>query len=525
MLWTLLILMSVVNPSQIKGRALILFDNLQSPRSYHIYPILDVYHLENLLGHFRYVYYHKPVGDYRQGEIFNYNAVFYFGTTERAYLPPEFLKDVLNFKGPVVWFKNNFNNFQSELGIKLASYFGFKIDSISYGYDVRDKKGFYRIVEYKGFKFKKWFKKYENGSYEWDAEIAVTSILNPSIAKVVTYIDWWGYGKPERKRIPHIIKSRNIWFVSESPFSYIGVNTPYTIFCDLLHDILGQDHRKPPRALVRLEDISPIVPAKTLKKVVDYLYSQGIPFSMAVIPVYKDPYKKKIIYLHQAKDLVDVLKYAVQHGGLIFMHGTTHQQEITTWQKGNVTAVGYEYFDFDTKSPIAGDNMMWVYERMKQGLKEFQMAGLPVTGFEVPHYAASRLDYFIFGKMFELNYHRPSLYIESPDGVIYENQLFPYVIYWDIYGETLLPENLGFISNYLGAVRPPDTLINEAKYILAVRDGIASFFWHPTLADYHDAEHFYGIESLKKVVRSLRAMGFKFVSPAELDEIKEYFGR
>ena len=522
----LLILFSVIKPSQIKGNALILFDPIASPKSEYSYYVLDLYELENLLGHFKFIYYHEPTNEYTKGDIFNYDAVFYMGEVDNSYINPDLLKDLLKYKKPVVWFKKNINNFSFEVGANMRDQFGFVMDSLSIGYFVNGKAGFYRNVTYKGITFQKWFKVYPGKKEpEWDPEVAVTHILDSSKAEVIATIKWWGYGKPRRDEIPYIIRVNNFWYVAGDPMSFIATYTPYTIFCDLLHDMLNQQHSYPPRALVRLEDIAPTLEPSKLRKVVKYLYSHNIPFAMAVIPIYKNPYNDKVVYLHEAKGLVEALKYAVNHGGYIFMHGTSHQQDITTWQKYNISALAYEYFDFDTKIPVPGDNMMWVYQRIKKGLKEFQLAGLPVSGFEVPHYSASRMDFFIFGKMFDLNYHRPALYMESPDGVMYENQFFPYVIYWDIYGETLIPENLGYISNYLNDVRPPDSVIAHARYLLAVRDGIASFFWHPSLADYTDAEHFYGIESLKKVIRGLKAMGYTFVSPVDLPELKEYFSR
>lgn len=520
----LLSFITIVNSTKIKGNALILFDPIMYPKSEYSYYILDVYQLENVLGHFKFIYYHKPTSEYQKGEIFNYDAVFYFGSVAGAYIPKEFLEDLLEYDLPIVWIGNNFNNFQHELGLKPEKYFGFKVDSISYGYDVRGRRGFYRYLNYKGLTFSKWYSWNYLAVLEWDPEVAVTTILDSNLAKVVLKIRWWGYGEPLRSEIPYIIRSRNFWYIAGDPFSYIGPSTPYTIFCDILHDILGQNHHYPPRALVRLEDINPSDDPENIIKTVDFLSSQNIPFSMAVVPIYRNPYDGKTIYLHDVPKLVRALKYALKHGGKIFMHGTTHQQDITTWQKYNITTIAYEYFDFDTKTPVPGDNLMWVYQRIKEGINEFKLVGLPIVGFEVPHYSASRLDFYVFGHLFNLNYHRPALYLEAPDGIVYENQFFPFVVYWDIYGETLIPENLGYVGNDPGYFNPPDSIIAHAKYFLAVRDGIASFFWHPTLTAYADEKHFFGLESLKKIIRNLQQMGYTFVSPTDLIELKDYFG-
>lgn len=356
------LLISTIKVSQTQGKALILFDPIMSPKSQYAYYMTDVYQLESLLGHFKYVYYHHPIDDYVKGEIFNYDAIFYLGTVMGVYTPKSFLTDILNYKKPVVWFKHNFNNFEYELGIKASEYFGFSIKRVSYGYNKKGRTGFYRYVNYKKIKFSKWFKVDHSGGIEWDPEIAVADVHNQQgRAKIVLKIKWWGYGKPEDEEIPYIIRSGNFWFIADDTFSYTAPYTPYVIFCDILHDILKQHHHQPPRALVRLEDISPMTDHEDVKVAIDYLISNDIPFSMAVIPIYKDPHQNLVVYLHEKPELVNVLEYAVDHGGYIFMHGVTHQQDITAWQRYNVTGTAYEFYDFDLKTPVPGDNVIWVY--------------------------------------------------------------------------------------------------------------------------------------------------------------------
>ncbi len=61
----------------------------------------------------------------------------------------------------------------------------------------------------------------------------------------------------------------------------------------------------------------------------------------------------------------------------------------------------------------------------------------------------------------------------------------------------MIPEDLGYVH---GDKPGAEDILEGAKLDLAVRDGYASFFFHPFLsADY-----------LKTIVKGLRAMGYKF---------------
>src|SRR5206468_2092768 len=87
-------------------------------------------------------------------------------------------------------------------------------------------------------------------------------------------------------------------------------------------------------------------------------------------------------------------------------------------------------------------------------------------------------------------------------------QFFPYMVK-DIYGETVIPEDLGDISptewNGYPASMPAD-LLRRARAQTVVRDGIASFFFHP----YLDAS------LLDETARGLLSLGYTFVRPCSL---------
>src|SRR5207253_7675188 len=86
-------------------------------------------------------------------------------------------------------------------------------------------------------------------------------------------------------------------------------------------------------------------------------------------------------------------------------------------------------------------------------------------------------------------------------------QMYPYVVR-DIYGTKVVPENLGAIEPqpwFIFPARLPDVIVADARRNLAVRDGFASFFFHP----------FWDINLLKQTVEGIQAAGFTFVSATE----------
>jgi hypothetical protein len=87
------------------------------------------------------------------------------------------------------------------------------------------------------------------------------------------------------------------------------------------------------------------------------------------------------------------------------------------------------------------------------------------------------------------------------------DQFFPYPVR-DVYGTVVLPEDLG---NYIpvgynhNPPRSADDIVATARRALVVRDGFASFFYHPYL----------GAAQLRRIVTGIRALGYSFVSPRE----------
>src|SRR5207249_10025565 len=121
--------------------------------------------------------------------------------------------------------------------------------------------------------------------------------------------------------------------------------------------------------------------------------------------------------------------------------------------------------------------------------REFAATGLAAPHiFEFPHYTASDFDYKAAAKRFGVRWER-GVYVGGLLGggsIQYrhaEGQIFPYVVE-DVYGSKVLPENLGSISPtrwHTFKAHLPRDIVRAAHANLVVRDGFASFYFHPYL--------------------------------------------
>ena len=216
--------------------------------------------------------------------------------------------------------------------------------------------------------------------------------------------------------------------------------------------------------------------------------------------------------------MIAALKYMQQKGGTLIMHGYTHQYGTIANPYDAVSADDFEFYRSHVDAannvvydgPVAEDSLAWATGRMNSASLLFTAAGLgKPTTFEFPHYAGSALDYQAANTLFAKRYDR-GLYFPGVlrggtiDYTRQFGQFFPYTVR-DVYGTVVIPENLGNIeplpfNNH--PARLPSDVIASAQRNLVVRDGVASFFYHPYL----------GTDDLKQVVTGLKAAGYTFVS-------------
>jgi uncharacterized protein YdaL len=295
-------------------------------------------------------------------------------------------------------------------------------------------------------------------------------------------------------------------------------------------------------ALIRLEDVSAKSSPSQINAVTSYLSSQGVPFSINVIPQYLDPngyYNNGVPVsesIGQSSSMVTALKNAEAHGGTLIQEGYTHQYSNIANPYDGVSGDDAEFYraqcattqnppyTFDApcqnsdwvtwQGPLPGDSQSWALGRVLAGQALFVAAGLtPPTVWVTPHYFASAADYEAIDRVIKIRYDREIFASGQLSGqpLNYSEifgQFFPYQVH-DVYGEQIVPENLGDYEPTAVNNNPPRTaadIIANAKVNLAVTQGTASFFFNPGDP----------LSQLETIVSGIKALGYTFVSPASL---------
>ena len=459
----------------------------------------------NLVSHFG-AWTAHPVVSYTAGELNNYAAVVYVGSTYDEPIPVPFLDDVLNTTKPVMWMYDNIwqltarsADFATKYGMTWK---GFDFSSVS-------------SVTYKGTTLTR-DPQNQAGIMDW-------AIYDPTKVTTVATAT-----RADGTTFPWAVRSGNLTYIGEIPFAYMTDNDRYIAFSDMLYDLLAPATVARHRAAVRIEDVGPDADPTELRAVTDYLYSVKIPFTVAVYSHYRDPKGAmnngvpEDYTLKSKPQVVSALKYMQSHGGTLLMHGDTHQLDALNNPYDGVSADDFEFYTahIDANNnviydgPAAQDSATWAAGRVASSNMDWLLAGLKTpTIFEPPHYAASAVDYKTFNTLFSTRYDR-GLYFPglltggTVDATKLDGQFFPYSVR-DVYGTAVIPENIGNIeplpfNNH--PARLPADLVANAKANLAVRDGTASFFYHPYL----------GTDYLKQTVTGIQGLGYTFVAGTDL---------
>jgi uncharacterized protein YdaL len=449
----------------------------------------------------------EPVASYKAGELNSYTAVIYLGSTYDEPIPTAFLDDVTATTKSVTWVYDNIWQLTNR-DTTFAAKHGFTSGLFDFS-DVAE-------VDYKG-------KKLTRDTTD------KSGIMNLSVTDTTKFKTVATAVRPDGTAFPWAVESGNFTYVAEIPFAYVSSDDRYLAFSDLLFDALAQDNKAAAqserhRALVRIEDVGPDADPAELTAIADYLSAQNVPFSVAVYPRYRDPKgvnnngKAQDYTLAQKPKVVAALKYMVAKGGTLLVHGYTHQYGNVANPYDGVSANDFEFYTahIDANNnvvydgPVANDSATWAAGRMLSAELTFAAAGLAMpTTFEFPHYAGSAADYAAANTLFAKRYDR-GLYFPGaltgakPDYSRMFGQFFPYSVR-DVYGTTVIPENLGNVEpepfNNHPARLPADILASSDRN-LVVRDGMASFFYHPYL----------GTDYLKQLVTGIKAQGYTFVT-------------
>lgn len=438
------------------------------------YAIGDARQLATLLGHFEADVTYKGVDEYKAKELNNYDYTFYIGFYVKDPVPARFVEDVVRTDKQVIWM--NTGMVEASKNQALKSKFGFSVSRVdsSYQFDiVKSNKKVFTKGEAK------------NNMIEIADRNKVEILATTVSAK-------------RKTEVPYIIRSRNLIYIADSPFSYANETDRYLLFADMLHDILHENHENTHSAILRIEDVNPTDSPDKIREVVDVLSERGIPFLIGVIPFYVNPGDGTRLSLSDKPDLVDALKYAVKNGGSIIMHGSTHQYR-------GITAGDFEFWDGNADKPIKTQTEQDIRKKIEMGIQEFMKNGLYPVAWETPHYTASFLLYKTVGQYFSTAVEQ-RLAIESSD----YSQYFPYIINKDLFGQKIFPENLGYIpldKDINVSRKYVQNVIKGAKTNLNVRDGFAACFFHS----------FLDVELLKELVDGVRALGYTYIDLKDYD--------
>lgn len=455
----------------------------------------------NLVSHFG-IWQARPVGTYTAGDMNDFSAVIYIGSTYDEPLPVAFLTDTLAGTTPVLWMYHNIwqltaysSDFQAAYGWNWA---GFDFSSIG-------------TVNYKLTDLTR--NTINQGGIMTYANADPAQVEFPAMAK-----------RANGTSFPWVVRSLNLTYIGEVPFSYMDHEDRYLVLADLLFDLLAPATVERHRALVRIEDVGPDADPQELTTIAQELSNRSVPFAVAVYPRYEDPHGVYNNGVPEAYDLaskpavVQALKFMQSKGGTLLMHGYTHQFEDLINPYNGVSAEDFEFYTAHVDAndsviydgPVPGDSEAWMANRIALSEAAFVAAGLAVpTIFEFPHYAGSVPDYMVVHERFGIRYDRglyfPGNLSQQPiDYSRLAGQFFPYPVK-DIYGSVIIPENIGNIepepfNNH--PARLPGDLLAAGQANLVVRDGFASFFYHPYL----------GHSMLLQVVDGLIQQGYTFVT-------------
>lgn len=456
-------------PAEAK-KVLILFEGKDT---YENYARGDARQLAMLLGHFRVEYDIEGVEAYRPGMMKNYDVTFFIGFSKKYDPPDIFLRDAYSPEKLFVWMNTGMEYFASKYD--LAGKFGFR-------YERLDTVSNFDIVTAGGRDFTK-----------GEPNINIINIVKPAdLDQIAT-----AFSTSTGREVPYITRCGNFIYISDSPFASATETDRYIFFADMLHDLLEQPHNEIHRALIRIEDVTVFEDPDRLRTVADALNSEDVPFLVGVVPFYVDPDRGLRVSLSDKPEMVDALRYMASKGGTIVMHGITHQYQGTT-------ATDFEFWDAATNKRLKEDSKDYVEKKMKMGLEEFWKNNLYPLVWETPHYTASQSDYPIFAKYFSTAMEQRCV-LDDAD----YSQYFPYIIEKDLFGQRIIPENLGYIpldDDRRVEEEAVQKLLKGAKMQLAVRDGFASAFIHS----------FIDVKYIKEYVEGVRDLGYTFIDVRDL---------
>ena len=444
---------------KLKSKAIIIYDR----ENIYGYNVNILNSIKELLGGFNTDVVTEKVDNYKKHDIDGYDYVFVLGI-EGNLNNNIFFEDLKVYNKKICWIGRGINYYTQYNNSLNFSYLDKKLDVTSIYYtNKRDELSLNKMNKF---------------SIESKYDFPLVKVNGED---VITY----SYLSDGKEYCPYIIRDKNFYYISRIYYNSVT----FYIFSDLLNDIFEVENINKGKVFVRIEDVHPFRDLNELKNISDYLYSNDIPFMIALIPTYVDTKNGHITTLSEKKDFVDVIKYMQDHGGTVILHGYTHQNA-----QGSASGEGFEFWDGVEDKPLSVDMVSYVHERISKGLRDCVNNGIYPLGFEAPHYAIDSRGYKELKKYF-------STYVgqfQSSDNKFTTTMYSCELKNTDLFNQ-FIPENLGFVDpNDDRSVQRIEENFNQVSI---TRGYTAGFFFHP----------YVDIKYLKSIISFFQAQSVDFL--------------
>lgn len=324
---------------------------------------------------------------------------------------------------------------------------------------------------------------YRNVSYKTVIEELGVKRGFPSVEVYSNNVDIKSYVSNDRTNNPLALRFNNLWYMSRVDVS----SDIFFILADLLYEFYETESNDRDRIYIRLEDIHPMADLNKLIAIGEYLHKKNIPFMMALIPVYINNDNGTMITISDVPKFGEVIRYMVDLGGSVVLHGYTHQYI------GYESGEGYEFWNGVDNKPLDLDINEWIDQRIPKALDECVDNGIYPLAFEVPHYAISQEGYRGLASYFSVIIG----HLQNTDAS-FNTTIFPYELYNTDYGFDLIPENIGFFDpqNPLNM----QNIKGNLERLKLVDGSLGGFFYHPYL----------GLNGLKEAIELIDDYGLEY---------------
>ncbi|MDW0109811.1 DUF2334 domain-containing protein [Sporosarcina aquimarina] len=357
--------------------------------------------------------------------------------------------------------------------------------------------------------------------WQFQEEVEIGSLGNTSLFVAMSLIDVIPpkgsevieVGKRFDAQHPYIVKNGRLTYIASSAFES---DQKYAL-SKRMHKIMGVEEPTVHPAYIRLEDISPVSDYKLVQETGDYLADRGIPFYLAVIPVYVNNENGEKIYMKSNRKLVKVLRNLQNRGGIIIGHGYTHSYRYEE------TGEGFEFWDDQLNQKITTERTDtlpeplptresfrsindynrfmdkidviekgYIETKHRKAIEELTDIELYPLAFEAPHYTMSSTGYKITSNYFNSVFGQVQL--SDEDWEIMDAPLFvssPAILS----GMTLYPETIGYANPQLED--PLQVAKDSVKRLKDIPGSMVGGFYHPYL----------GLEHLQEMLDLMYSVG------------------